>query len=305
MDEAKRKLVLLGYFCGGGFLVIALVWIGFKIYGQHLIAADMAVLREGGTPDEIRAAQEDLAQRRSLEYLVAYLDTPAHHDDRMRICGAFERFLTGYSDRISKSQEKALVGMMEGYIHIPETLDLSPLYPKLEQFREGENVILDESEERLMEDACDVLRADYDRTLSYAVDALKLTVQRLVDSGKGLTSVHVGEISRLLGRDSPAVRQGVGDILISLGPDSYKWLKKLLERTVSDVQAQATDEYTKYERVAQLEQENQRAKREAVKILLALDTPEARQMLQWAAEEPSLKNLVENAVATTGTVPDS
>jgi len=303
MDEHKRRLVILGYVFGGGFLVFALAWIALQINDQFMINSNMRVLRQGGTPDEIRAAQEHLAERRALEFLVAYLDTPAHHDDRMRVCGAFDRFLTGYSDRISPRQERALVALMDGKIPMRETLDLSPLYPKLEQFREGENVILDPAEEHLMETACDVLKADYDKTLSYAVQALHLTVRGLLESGKGVTSVHVGEISRLLGRESPAVRDGVGEILIELVPDSYKWFKKLLEREVHDVQAQDTDEYTKYERLAQLNEENDRSKREVIRILLKLDTPEAREILQWVQTEPTLKGIVEDTFAMADAVP--
>jgi len=297
MDESKRRLVILGYLFGGAFTIAALAWIGFELHEQGLVAEDMRVLREGGTPQDIRAAQEDLARRRALEYLIAYLDTPAHLDERMRISGAFKRFLTGYSERISKRQEKALVAMMDGEISMPESLDLSPLYPKLEQFREGENVILDETEEQLMETACEILRADYDRMLSYAVEALKLTAFRMIETPKGIRPVHIGEISRLLGRESPDVREGVGEIMIALGPDSYKWLKKLLERTVHKVQAQETAEYDEYEREAQLNEQNDRAKREAVRILLKFDTPEAREIIRWAETEPALKGIVDDALA--------
>jgi len=301
MRLTSKQLVTVGYVVGGAFVFFGLIHIGLELYEQYQINRDLAILRAGRSEAEVSSAQEDLVRRDVLIYLITYLDMPAHHDKTMRVCQSFERLVTGYPDRISKRQKRAVKAMMRGKLKMPEGLDLSSLYPKLEEFLEGKTVIFDLEEEQVMERACEMIRMGYDATLSRAMDALKMLVRRRLDSGKGIPPVQIGEISRLLERESPSLREGVREILTELGADSYKWLKKLLERTPNPILAQETDEYKEEEREAQLHDRDLRAKREAILLLLEFGTPEAQEILDWAKEEPQLKDVFVEALASAPT----
>ncbi len=269
-------------FLAGGF-----IYLGNEMRRQHAIWDNIRLLQTAETDAEVSRIGAELARRQALLFLVKALDRPAEDLPAIRVCTGFGRIFTGEFGPMSGAQRKALARLSETWAE-GDKIERS-IASKVDAFLEKEAVSFTEEEKAHIDAECRARRQAYAAWQRRVVLIAQDIVRDRYARGKPLPTVMIGEISRLLIHTDDETRRVVGDILIEIGKPSAKWLRKWLEReSINPVFRVETAEMTEDEKAEQLLRQDTVAKREALRALRAIGTPEAQAAILEAKTKPAL-----------------